>query len=661
MSLSGSILIMAIIVIRSIAINKLPKRAFFAFWYIAIARLLLPVSIPIPLGFFKLPGKSIPVSDNLEKIGKDFSDFAGRIITNSGAALPDISEQPQALPESSPTIPVLPLVWISGVLILAGYFLISYLCGRREFATSLPVQNDFIENWLSAHKLRRKLEIRTLTGISTPLTYGILRPVILMPKNTDWENTQQLQYMLFHEYVHIRRFDAVSKMVAAAVLCIHWFNPLVWAMYILFNRDIELACDECVVVYFGGSERKTYARTLIDMEEKRSGFTPFYNYFAKNAIEERIESIMKFNKKSILATAVILGAMAIGTISAFAATGTEKIDSGSDMPVDISYSVTDGTVSFGKVTIADRISTYIDPETGVTLYSFDGGDTFTQLPYDGLEPIKVQFDYVGDGTPEYWTYDEYAEWLEKEKADLQSILGEKSWTPSRGEFVWTQEVIDDAIAGYEKILEDIGNGAKYSKNGIIYSIYTAEAGVITATDESVTFGYMETLTDPDTTLVFDADNYTVNIANVDELESIGWAYVCDAEIFDADPFGGVIVRYSDGEEEEGFIVNTAEGSKTFLGALSTVTYKVGGGENGTYFQKGTEIELTVGCDIEDIPMTIRLIALDGKNTVVDDIRTEDGTMRKVKFTVPEDGDYIVTVTNESLSRTQSYSHVIAVD
>ena len=73
-----------------------------------------------------------------------------------------------------------------------------------------------------------------------------------MPTSTKWENTDSLAYVLAHEYVHIRRFDSIRKLVLIVVLCVHWFNPLVWVMYILANRDIELSCDEAVVAVLCG-------------------------------------------------------------------------------------------------------------------------------------------------------------------------------------------------------------------------------------------------------------------------------------------------------------------------------------------------------------------------------------------------------------------------
>ena len=67
-----------------------------------------------------------------------------------------------------------------------------------------------------------------------------------MPKNTEWKNIYQLRYVLEHEYVHIRRLDMLTKLIMIAAVCIHWFNPLVWVMYILFNRDLELSCEMCI-------------------------------------------------------------------------------------------------------------------------------------------------------------------------------------------------------------------------------------------------------------------------------------------------------------------------------------------------------------------------------------------------------------------------------
>ena len=315
MSFSGAVLILAIVVIRAIAINRLPKKTFLALWIIAVIRLLLPFSVPSPFSIYSLANRTASDVEIPDTITYEYLPPVFEAVLEESQNTP-AAGVPQTLP-TSPSVSIRTLIWLIGMSVLAGSFLISYWKCRREFKTALPIHNDIITEWLSEHPLKRKIEIRQFSGILTPMTYGIFRPIILLPKNTDWENKQQLQYILFHEYVHIRRYDTMLKFLTAAALCIHWFNPMVWVLYFLFNRDIELACDECVIRRFGKDNRSAYARMLISMEERKNRFAPFCNNFSKNAIEERIESIMKMKKTSVV-TLVLSGIIVIGTVSVFA-------------------------------------------------------------------------------------------------------------------------------------------------------------------------------------------------------------------------------------------------------------------------------------------------------------------------------------------------------
>lgn len=305
MSFAGGILILVVIVIRALAINLLPKKAFLTLWEISVMRLMIPFSIPSALSVYSLMG-----SHSLEKGSQAIrvlpTGAAGRAAPMSGSATNTVN-----------TVSMWVVVWVVGVLICAIFFSIAYWKCQREFRTSFSVDNDFTKNWLSVHQQRRRISIRQSSRFSAPLTYGVLRPVILMPSSTRWENTDSLKYVLAHEYVHIRRFDSIRKLVMIAVLCVHWFNPLVWAMYILANRDIELSCDEAVVRLFGENTKAAYARTLISMEETRSGLASWCNYFSKNAIEERITAIMKIRKTTIFSL-ILTGFIVAGTATAFA-------------------------------------------------------------------------------------------------------------------------------------------------------------------------------------------------------------------------------------------------------------------------------------------------------------------------------------------------------
>ncbi|MDE6743862.1 MAG: M56 family metallopeptidase [Lachnospiraceae bacterium] len=224
----------------------------------------------------------------------------------------DMSATPaEAILPVEASLPLWTVLRIAGMVICALFFLITYLRCYREFRMSLPVSNAFAEKWLKEHQIKRGIRIRQSDRISSPLTYGIFRPVILMPKTTDWEDIQRLQYVLQHEYVHIRRFDMIRKLVAALVLCIHWFNPAVWIMYLVYNRDIELSCDERVIREFGESSKPLYAKALIAMEEKRNSLQPLSNSFSKNAIEERIKAVMKTKKVTVWATIISVAVIII--------------------------------------------------------------------------------------------------------------------------------------------------------------------------------------------------------------------------------------------------------------------------------------------------------------------------------------------------------------
>ena len=317
MSFSGAVMILAVIAVRTLALNRLPKKIFVLLWAVVLMRLLIPFSIPSVLSAYSFVERNETIQEPLANTPVNYMlprTTEGQINMNT------VTTQSSQSNESG--FPIRQVVWIAGMILCAAFFIVSYLRCYFEFRTSLPVRNEFAAKWLEEHPLRRSVQIRQSDRISAPLTYGIFKPVILMPKKTDWENRQQLQYVLLHEYMHIRHFDMVWKLIAAAALCVHWFNPAVWAMYILFNRDIELYCDESVVRQFGDDSKVSYAKALITMEEKRRGLPSLSNNFSKNAIEKRIIAIMKTRKKT--AWAIIGGAVILVAVIVLFATSAEN-------------------------------------------------------------------------------------------------------------------------------------------------------------------------------------------------------------------------------------------------------------------------------------------------------------------------------------------------
>lgn len=366
MSISGAVIIFMIMIIRALFMNRLPKKIFLALWMIAMFRLLIPLSVPSPFSIYSLAQRNAKVKSIMDTMGgtpvgelmplayaerqessgeKEVKSRLSKGAENSEAnheaahmkesgALEDVSDgvkyaqqkdtNPQNTSQSDIVWEDMNLnetngkwerkldfsvwiaIYITGVIAFGSFFISSYVKSRRKFNISMPVDQEMAQDWINKHHLKRRISMRQTEFMCTPLTYGIISPVILMPKMTNWQDKEQLAYILAHEFIHIKRFDAVTKIVMAGVLCIHWFNPAVWCMYNLLNRDLEISCDEEVVRQFGEKVKASYARTLIGMEEKKSGLVPLWNSFSKNtigksAMEERITAIMKIKKTSAIA------------------------------------------------------------------------------------------------------------------------------------------------------------------------------------------------------------------------------------------------------------------------------------------------------------------------------------------------------------------------
>ena len=415
MSFLGTVIILLIVVLRAVLINRLPKKTFLILWWIALIRLLVPFSIKSVTSIYSL----------LQSIYSDINPVRTAQTTTFlpiHGNMPEIANGlSEAMVQRTESISILSVIWLAGLLLCFGFFAVSYIKCYREFRFSLPVENDILEAWKEKHPLKRSLSIRQTETIAAPLSYGVIRPVILMPKNTEWKNIYQLRYVLEHEYVHIRRLDMLTKLIMIAAVCIHWFNPLVWVMYILFNRDLELSCDETVVRRFGMDIKSVYATALISMEEKKSGLTPICNSFSKKAIEERIRAIMKIKKTSKFA--VIISAVLVICVTGGFATSASSLEKN-----------TETAQENGETTVA-------------------------------LNEVNIREDEsLSSSDVEWWTAEEYAKWLDEEKEVLQSMIGEKAYTGGDGWFVWTQEKVDETIALYEDNLQKIKDGMKLSKS-----------------------------------------------------------------------------------------------------------------------------------------------------------------------------------------------------
>lgn len=444
MSLQGGVMILLAAALRVPLKRRLPRWTFPALWALALARLMLPIALPLPRGVndWLFRAQSAAPGQAVRTAGLSTASLPTANLPAANAAWtatsPAVADVTGAAPIPQPSFPWLWL-WAAGALALAVYFAVAYRRGYRLFAASLPVGRPEVARWQSAHPLYRPYAIRESDRISTPLTYGVLRPVILLPKSARQADEQTLNALLTHEWTHIRRFDAAFKLALAAALCLHWPNPAVWLLYTLANRDLEFACDEAALTRLGANHRASYARALLCMEALRDGSLPFCSGFGKSDIEERILSIMKTKKASPWAFALAL-VLLLASVTAFAAPNPQT-------PAEVTYWETD----------TGDLYTLVDGETGQVYYRDEEGTLWKELTPELAEKLFPPH------TIEWWTADEYSEWLENEKKELESVIGTRAWTQSDGWFTWTREKVDETIAMYEQTLQDIRNGLLISK------------------------------------------------------------------------------------------------------------------------------------------------------------------------------------------------------
>ena len=337
LTVQGGVLIAAVLLLRGLLRYRLPAWTFRILWGVALVRLLVPLSLPAPWSVYtgldhmleeyrpdveivqSIPEPAVSLSPALPEAAPP------QVSSPAISALPAEPGPVQDLPASALEIPWPALLWLAGALVLAALFLRNYRKCLAAFRTALPLTHPAVLEWRNQIPALRGVPIRQCDRIGTPLTYGLFRPVVLLPKGFCCDRRDELGYVLLHEGAHIRHRDAWWKLFLAAALCVHWFNPLVWCMYVCAGRDLERCCDEAVIRRCGLESRSAYALTLLQWEERRSGLLPLCSPFSNKIMKERVISIMKLKKQS--AAALVLAAVLVaGTTAAFATTPASEAE-----------------------------------------------------------------------------------------------------------------------------------------------------------------------------------------------------------------------------------------------------------------------------------------------------------------------------------------------
>ena len=280
---SGSAMILLVLALRLFLKKHLPRGIFPALWCAAAVRLLLPITIPTHLSVWNL--LHTPAAAQANGVISDvLTPFPSLATSNTAKPAADIAG-------ISPML----LVWLVCAILLAAYFVIGYTCMVRRFRGTRLAPQPSIDALLDRFRFSRDPRICVSNSRRAPLTFGVFRPTVLLPEDLPVGDAQ-FQLVLAHELAHIRRKDCLRKLLLTVCLCLYWWNPLVWMMVWLANRDMELACDEAVLRALGPDCRKAYALTLLDMAQRNPKSAPLCSGFAKSSAEERIRAILSFKR-----------------------------------------------------------------------------------------------------------------------------------------------------------------------------------------------------------------------------------------------------------------------------------------------------------------------------------------------------------------------------
>lgn len=295
LSWQAGLIALAVMAVRLVLRKKASRRALCMLWALVALRLLLPVSLTVESPV-SLQAEEAPVSRAYHAMQEARTsvpeEAAPAPAESSGAAAAVVPAEPAAEPVTLRTFARwLPWIWVIGMGCMAAYMLLSFIWMRLTLRRAEHIRDN----------------VYRCTQWSTPFVLGIIAPCIYVPESVSEEDLPQV---LAHERCHIRRWDHVVKPFAFLLLAVNWFNPVLWAAYVLLGRDMENACDEMALKNADAAQRAAYSRALVSCaaQPKMAAVCPLA--FGEVAVKERVKNVLGYKKPAIWA-AVILAAAAV--------------------------------------------------------------------------------------------------------------------------------------------------------------------------------------------------------------------------------------------------------------------------------------------------------------------------------------------------------------
>lgn len=291
LSISASWLILAVLVLR-VVLKKAPKWVMPLLWGVVALRLVCLFSIESALSLIP-SAETIPseiVTETREPVLYEQATLD--IVTNP--TLPSAAEVPVGVSRQQAQVDfnIYSVLWLAGMAALLVHALVSAGKLKRKLATAILLRDNIYESEF----------------VDSPFVFGVVKPNIYLPMHMD-EGTAA--YVIAHERAHLARRDHWWKVLGYLVLALHWFNPLVWVAYILFCRDIELACDEKVVRGLDGAARADYSQALLSCAAPKRAVAACPLAFGEGNIKTRVKSALHYKKPAFWVAAAAVLAVVI--------------------------------------------------------------------------------------------------------------------------------------------------------------------------------------------------------------------------------------------------------------------------------------------------------------------------------------------------------------
>lgn len=291
LSISASWLILAVLVLR-VVLKKAPKWVMPLLWGVVALRLVCLFSIESALSLIP-SAETIPseiVTETREPVLYEQATLD--IVTNP--TLPSAAEVPVGVSRQQAQVDfnIYSVLWLAGMAALLVHALVSAGKLKRKLATAILLRDNIYESEF----------------VDSPFVFGVVKPNIYLPMHMD-EGTAA--YVIAHEHAHLARRDHWWKVLGYLVLALHWFNPLVWVAYILFCRDIELACDEKVVRGLDGAARADYSQALLSCAAPKRAVAACPLAFGEGNIKTRVKSALHYRKPAFWVAAAAVLAVVI--------------------------------------------------------------------------------------------------------------------------------------------------------------------------------------------------------------------------------------------------------------------------------------------------------------------------------------------------------------